>query len=335
MTRRAIPLMLFPVLFVFTAFGGLHAAQPYYQGKMITINVGNPPGGGYDRISRLLAKHLPKHIPGKPVFIVQNVVGAGSLIACNQLYNMTKPDGLTIVAPQRAVPFAQLMKVEGARFDVTKFSWIGSVASEATLFAIRSDLPYKSFKDAMKAKEPIPVGGVGPSTSNYQFPMILKEFLGLNIKMVIYPSGTACLLAIEQKETDGVAASYSVLKPLIDRGLLRPLIRGRASEPGIENLPINEDLCPTKLGKTIMSMLAAADMIGRPYIAAPGTPREQMNILINAFIQVTRDPEMIEDCKKFGMNLNYLSGEECLKTIQYILSQPEDVVKEFSKYVQF
>lgn len=117
-------------------------AAPYYERKIIKMVVGTPPGGGYDRMARILEKHPPKYIPGKPTIIVENMPNAASLIAANYLYNIAKPDGLSIGTFNRGIPIPQLQKIDGVRFDMMKFPWLGSASSESTLLCIRSDLPY-------------------------------------------------------------------------------------------------------------------------------------------------------------------------------------------------
>ncbi len=335
MKTRALCLFVsFFVLVVFISHEELFAA-PYFEGKRITLVVGTNPGGGYDNTARIIAKHLPKHIPGNPTIIIENMPGAGHMIAANYIYNLAKPDGLTIGTYNRGLPFAQITKVEGVRFDIRKYSWIGSVAAEPTVFFIRSDLPYKTVDDLRKAKDPIAVATEGLGTSGHQFPILLKEFVGLNLKLVVYPSGSDSRLAIERKEADGRAGSYSSEKRYVDRGVFLPLIRGRVSLPEIDRLPVNEDLTTDKKGKTIMAMLASVDGIARPFMAPPGTPGNVMNILRDAFSKVTGDPDLREDAKKLMMTIEYTPADECLKVLNYLLNQPEDILKEFGKYITF
>ena len=201
------------------------AAQADFSGKTVTIIVGYKAGGGYDATARMIARHLPKHLPGKPTVIVQNMPGANSIIAANHMYNVAKPDGLTIGTFNRNLPIAQLTKVEGVKYDVTKFQWIGSAANESTVLAIRTDLPYKSFDELRKAKETVVIGSTGPGANTHDFPLLLKEVLGLNFKIVSgYSSSADIMLAVERKEVDGRAGSYTSLRPFIDRNLVRPLV---------------------------------------------------------------------------------------------------------------
>src|SRR5690348_3472387 len=231
------------------------AAQSNFGGKTITIIVGYKPGGGYDATARLLARHLPDHIPGKPTVIVQNMPGGNSIIAANHMYNVAKPDGLTIGTFNRNLPIAQLTKVQGVKYDMLKFAWIGSAANETTILAIRNDLPYKTFEDLRKAKEPVVIGSTGPGANTYDFPLLLKDLVGLNFKIVSgYSSSADIMLAVERKEADGRAGSLSSLRPFIDRGLVHPVIRARSTEPGLEKLPVDESFAPNPRAKAIMAL---------------------------------------------------------------------------------
>jgi tripartite-type tricarboxylate transporter receptor subunit TctC len=332
--RISFLVVVFFVLSIFTTQGEILAA-PYYEGKTIIIVVGFGVGGGYDRMTRLIAKYLPKYIPGKPTIIIDNMPGAGSIIAANRIYNLEKPDGLTLGCINRGIPYSQLLKATGVKFDLRKFSWIGSAGSEATVLAIRADLPYKTFDELRKAKEPIHMGATGLAANDTQFTLLAKEFIGLNAKIVTYSAIPELMLAVERKEVDGRSGTYSSLKPFIERGLLRPLLRGRVAEPGIENLPVNEDLTTDKMAKTIMAMQSYPDRMGRPYVATPGTPPEIMKIMKDAFMRASKDSALIEESRKMKMDFEYVPAEECLKVVNFVLNQPEDIVKEFGKYIKF
>ncbi len=142
------------------------AQAPSFAGKTVTILVGYPPGGGYDLIARIISRHLAKYLPGTPAVIVQNMPGANSIIAANNVYTVAKPDGLTVGLFNRNLVLGQLVKVEAIKFDMTRFAWVGSPASETTILAIRADLPYRTPADLRRA-DPAPVigaTGVGGST---------------------------------------------------------------------------------------------------------------------------------------------------------------------------
>jgi tripartite-type tricarboxylate transporter receptor subunit TctC len=322
------------VLFLFVVPAKSFAA-PYYAGKTIKFIVGVGPGGGYDRMARMLQKHLSKYIPGKPVIIVENMPGASSIIAANYVYSVAKPDGLTIAVPQRGMPLAQLLKVDGVKFDVNKFAWVGSTAVESTVLAMRTDLPYKTFADLLKAKTQLMIGGTGLGESSTHFMTLIKEFLGLNVKMIFYPDSATVMLAVERKELDGRAGSFSALKPFIERGMVRALIRGRAADPENVNLPVDEDLATDKKAKTFMAMRSTVELIGRPFVATPGSPTEAMNALRDAFAKVMKDPDFKADAKKNMMDVQYTSADECRKILGGLFNQPEPIIKEFSRYINF
>ncbi len=311
-------------------------AAPYYEGKTIRLIVGNSPGGGYDRLARLFAKYLPKYIPGKPTVIVENMPGASGMIAANQVYNIAKPDGLTIGAINRVTPAAQLLKIEGVKFDMLKYSWIGSAAVETSALGVRSDLPYKVFDDLRKAKEVFNVGATGPGDTSYNFPILVKQFLGVNLKITTgYPGTSDIVLATERKEVDGYGGAYSSMRPHIARGLIRPLLRTNIPSPGIEKLPSAEDLATDPMSKTILKMYSVSDRVGRPYVCPPGTPAEIMNILRDAFARMNKDPELQKEADKMMMEVDYVPANECLKEVQFFLNQPQDIVNEFKKYIKF
>jgi tripartite-type tricarboxylate transporter receptor subunit TctC len=330
-------LALVAVFALLAATPGPGRAQPAtFEGKTITIVVGFKSGGGYDRTARILARHIPKYLPGKPNVIVQNMPGANSITAANHVYNVAKPDGLTIGTFNRNLVLAQLTNVSGVKFDQTKFAWIGSAASESTILAIRSDLPYKTFDDLKKAGKTLVIGATGPGANTYDFPLLLKELLGMDLKIVSgYSSSSDIMLAIERKEVDARAGSFSSLRSFIDRNLVHPVVRARATEAGIEQLPVDENLATTPRAKAIMALRSAPEVVGRPYVMTPGTPDAIVGMMREAFARAIKDPELVAEAKKAKMDLEFMPGDEALKVIRDVLAQPKDVVDEFRKYIKF
>ena len=284
----------------------------------------------------MLARHLPNHIPGKPTVIVQNMPGGNSIIGANHMYNVAKPDGLTIGTFNRNLPIAQLTRVQGVKFDMLKFAWIGSAANETTILAVRNDLPYKTFEDLRKAKEPVVIGSTGPGANTYDFPLLLKDLVGLNFKIVSgYSSSADIMLAVERKEADARAGSLSSLQPFIDRGLVHPVIRARSTQPGLEKLPVDESFAPNPRAKAIMALRSAPEQVARPYVLPPNTPADIVKVMRKAFADSIADPAAQAEAKKAKMDFDFTDGDEALKIMKDVLNQPKDIVDEFSKYVKF
>jgi len=321
---------------VLAALGTASAsAQSFYEGKTVTVVIGAS-GGSLEIASRILARHLGKHLPGNPNVIVQNMTGAAHLVATNHVYNVAKPDGLTILAANPNVGIAQLTKVEAARFDLRRFQWLGSTGADGVALSVRSDLPYKSWDELKKSGKELVVGTTGPGSNAHDFPLLLKEFAGANFKLVSgYPANADVLLAIERKEVDVWAAFATTIKLAADRGAVRPLVRGRVALKGWEHLPVDEDLATSAIGKAIMGIRAAPLAIGRAFAAAPGTPADRVRMLREAFAKAAKDSEFVAESTKARIEVGYIPPEDVLKMFGALLEQPPEVQKEMVKYIKF
>ena len=281
---------LWTVLMVASA---AQAQANFYDGKTITIVIGAKGSGSLITGSQILAHHLGKYLPGKPAVVVQNMPGAAHLLATNHVFNVAKPDGLTILASNPNVAVAQLSKVEQVRFDVHKFHWLGSTGADGVALSIRADLPHKNFDDIRKSDRELIVGTTGPGSNAHDFPLLLKEFAGAKFKLVSgYPSNGDVLLAVERKEVDVWAAFASTIRPAVERGAVRAIVRGRVVSAGFENLPVDEDLATSSLGKAIMGIKAAPMGIGRAFAVTPGTPADRVAMLREAMVKAIQDPEL-------------------------------------------
>jgi tripartite-type tricarboxylate transporter receptor subunit TctC len=311
------------------------AQGSFYEGKTVTVVIGAS-GGSLEIAARIAARHLGKHIPGSPSVIVQNMTGAAHLVATNHVYNVAKPDGLTLLAANPNVGIAQLTKVEAARFDLRRFQWLGSTGADGVALSIRSDLPYKSWDEVRKSGRELVVGTTGPGSNAHDFPLLLKEFAGANFKLVSgYPANADVLLAVERKEVDVWAAFATTIRLAADRGVVRPLVRGRVALPGWEHLPVDEALATNAIGKAIMGIRAAPLAIGRAFAAPPGTPADRVQILREAFARAVKDSEFVAESSKARIAVGYIPPDEVVKMFNGLLEQPAEVQKEMVKYIKF
>src|SRR5688572_10669400 len=281
----------------------LHAqAAPFYQGKSIKVVVGFTTGGFYDRWARLLSRHMPKHLPGNPEMVVQNMPGAGSVVATNYVYGVAKPDGLTIGFPSNGIYLDQLVGRPEVKFDIRKFAWIGSPVKEPMIFYIRSDSPYKTIADLKNSKEPPKCGSTGTVSTDFILARLLEETLPpLKINTVLgYPGGSEIDLAVEKGEVicRGMTASpYFGREPFISwekKNFVRVLLyTGEKRDERIADVPtLREIFDKEKVPETsrrVAEVILAAESFGRPIFATPGTPGDRVKLLRSAFEKALKD----------------------------------------------
>ena len=309
------------------------AQADFYKGKTVTIIVGTRIGGSIGNTALIVSRHLGKHIPGNPTVILRQMPGGAHLNATNHVYNVAEPDGLTVLASNPAIGLAQLAKVKAVRFDVQQFHWLGSTGPDGTLFAIRSSLPYKSFKELQTLKEEIVVGTTGPGSNSHDGPLLLKEFAGAKFKLLAgFQANGDIRLALERGEADGWAALSTSIMLAAAQGAVRPLVRGRTPVKGYEHLPIDEDLVSPGLGKSLMVIRGTPPAIGRPYGVRAGTPADRVAILRDAFANAVRDPAFLAEMKKAQIDVDPISADEVTKDFAAMMNQPPEAIAAMAKY---
>jgi tripartite-type tricarboxylate transporter receptor subunit TctC len=330
---------------LFAAASQLHAqAAPFYQGKQIKVVVGFTTGGFYDRWARLLSRYMPKYILGNPTFIVQNMPGAGSVVATNYVYSVAKPDGLTIGFPSSGIYLDQLVGRPEVQFDLRKFGWIGSPVSEPMILYMRADSPYKSLSDVKNAKEPPKCGSTGTVSTDFILARMLEDTLPpLKITTVLgYPGGSEIDIAVEKGEVicRGMTASpFFGREPFLSwqkKNFVRVLLyTGAKRDERIPDVPtimeiFNQEKVPEN-SRRVAQVILAAESFGRPIIAGPGTPADRIETLRRAFDQSMRDPELLAETKKQRMDVDPTTGAELEKLAQQILQQPPEVLARVKK----
>jgi len=321
-------------LLVAWALSPAQAQSDFYKGKTISVVIGAKTGS-LALAGQIVAQHLGRYIPGNPTVIFRQMPGGAHLGATGYVYTAAEPDGLTILAANPGVAMAQLADLPQVRFEITKFEWLGSSGSDGSLFSIRADLPYKTFKEFKDSGRELIAGTTGPGSNAYDMPLLLKEFAGANLKLLKgYAANSDILLAIERKEVDAYAALGTTIKLAVDRGAVRALVRARAPVPGFNDLPVDEDLTSDPVGKSLMAIRGIPLLIGRPFAVRPGTPADRVAILRGAFAKTMADPELQAEAKKARIDMNYISGQDVAKSFNEMMNQPPRVIEAMKKYLQ-
>ena len=315
----------------------LHAQTPFYQGKSITFIIGNQAGGLYDLWARHIANHIGKQIPGNPNVIVQNMPAAGSLVAANFLYNVAKPDGLTIGAVIPGIYTDQLIGRKEVQFDWARFNWIGTPEQTEWVFITRADSPYKSIEDIRSATEPPKCGSTGTGSFLYQVPKLLEETLGIKLNLVTgYTGGPDVDLAIERGEVRCRSISVTAFfgrEPYIawgKKGFVRPLAQtGKKRDPSLGDVPTIYELMDQY--KTVM---LASNIFGRPWLTPPGVPAERVKILREAWNRTVKDEEFLAEAKKRRWPVAPVAGEELDSLAKEVITQPPEVVQRLKTFLE-
>lgn len=336
--------LLFFTAFVLLVFSpNVRAQAPFYEGKTVRIVVGYLSGDGYDLAARMFARHMPKHIRGNPNVIVQNMPGAGARIAANYVFNVAKPDGLTLGAIGPALYFDQLLGSKEIQFDWAKFAWIGTPEQTEFLLFMRADTPYKTIEDIRSAKEPPKCAATGTGTSGHYMPKLFGETLGLKFNVVLgYKGGAEQDVAVERGEVHCRSLTISTFygrEPFVSwmkKGFVRVLIQtSKKRDKRAPDVPTIYELMdqyktPEPIRRLALVILAPA-VFGRPLIAPPGVPPERLKILRDAWRESLKEPELLEEMKKRRWILDPVSGEELQSLAQEVISQPPEVIDRMKK----
>jgi tripartite-type tricarboxylate transporter receptor subunit TctC len=335
--------VLFGLFFLLGSNSNLHAQTPFYQGKTITLIAGTTAGSQYDAHARLVAQHWGKHIPGNPDFIVQNMPGAGSLIAANHLYNVAKPDGLTITSIIPSIYFNQLAGRKEVRFDYSKFNWIGSVDRSDNLVYMRSDTPFKTIYNVRSAAQLPKCAATGAGTVGHYMPKLLNETIGTKFEIVLgYPGGPEMDLAVEKNEAQCRAFTHAAwfsgepYRTWQTKGFAHVLIQtGKKRDERLLQVPtLNELMDEFKtedVGRRLARVILASGELGRPYLLPPGIPAERLKILREAFMKLTADPGFLADVKRRNLEVDPSTGEELEKLAKEVMTQPPEVIERVKK----
>ena len=335
------------VLFLFAAVVAMDtsaAAQtPYYQGKTMTIITGSQTGDVFDIYARMIAAHIGKHIPGNPNVVVQNMTGAGHIVAANFVYSVAKPDGLTLLAPNPNLYVDQLIGRSEIKFDWAKFSWLGNAQRTTDMLYMRTDAPFKSIEDVRNAKEPPKCGATGTGTTGFMVPRLLDETIGAKFNVITgYKGGNEVDLAVERGEIQCRAFSVTAFfarEPFHTwrkTGFARAIIQlGKTRDSRLPDVVTLNELMEKyktpEIGRRVALVVTASEIFQRPYMGPPGMRPELVKAVREAFQKTLKDSAFLEEVKSKKLDAEYTSGEEMEAMAKEMMSQRPEVIERLKK----
>ncbi|HMF51668.1 MAG TPA: tripartite tricarboxylate transporter substrate-binding protein [Candidatus Saccharimonadales bacterium] len=315
--------------------------ESFYKGKTLRVIAGTTAGALYDQWARVIAAHIVKYIPGNPQVIVQNMPGAGHQIAANYLYNVAKPDGLTVIGSILPTLYLdQLIGRAEVKFDWGKFLFIGSPVKGDSQMMMRADAPFKTIEDMRTAKESAKCGGTGTGGAEYMFSRLLEEtFPPLKINSVLgYPGGPEIDLGIERGEIQCrsfTIEAFFAREPYHTwrkKGFVRNIVQtGQARDPRLLDVPTMYEVMDQQktpdLARRLARVVLVGGTLGRPMLAPPGVPPERLKILRGAFVKTMKDPEFLAEIEKRNYELDPTPGENLEAIVKDVMSQPPAIIE--------
>ncbi len=310
------------------------AVTDFYKGRTLSLIAGFPPGGGYDTYVRILARHYGRFVPGQPAVVASNMPGAGSLTAANTIYNKTVPDGMTIGMFASSAAMEPLLGNKAAMFDATKFSWIGSMSQDVAFCGVWQTAGAAASFDEMMTKETI-FGGGAAAAITFQHPMVMKNILGSNIRVISgYPGTREINLAMHRGEVNGTCGMFasSVKAQFMDdvkSNRLKLVIQmGSKRSTEFGTVPSVFDYARTGGDRAVLDVHFKQLLLGRPLAGPPGIPQERLQALRAALAATMKDPEFLAEAGRAGLDIDPASPDEVLGLLRQFAAYPPEVFRK-------
>src|SRR3954451_17847971 len=316
------------------------AVSEFYTGKTVNLVIGYAPGGGYDLYARTLGRHIGRYIPGKPIIVVQNMPGAGSIKAANFLYTIAPKDGTSFGGFARGAVIDPLLgRGEGTQYDARKFGWLGSISNEVGVCAFRTAVGIKSWSD-MRTK-PYIIGSTGAGADSDVFPTVLRKMFKLPMKVVAgYASAAEVVVAIKRNEVDGRCGwSWSSLvswnRDMYESKQLDVVLQLAAQKlDELAQVPLITDVAEIAEQRTALRLIVSRQTMARPYVMPPGVPADRLQALRVAFDATMRDPGFLADARRQDLEVRPTSGADAYALIREVYATPPAIVKLAVDYMK-
>ncbi len=302
----------------------------FYKGKTISLVTGTGVGGTYDVIARLIARYMPHYIPGSPTIIVQNMPGAGNVLATNYMYNIGPKDGTAIATIHSAIPLHQVLDPAGVRYDADKFNWLGSTGPQNEVILVWHTAGIKNLAQATEHE--IILGGTGPGSGLVIIPAIMNSLLGTKFKIVAgYRTSEDINLGMARGEVQARAFSIGLIASqhpdwLTEHNVAFLAQVGAKRDKLLPDVPLLTELAKNEEQRRIFKLVSSAPALGQPYIAPPGLPADHLAILREAFAATLRDAAFLRDTQKIQFDIDPMSADETAAIVHETIDTPADIV---------
>jgi tripartite-type tricarboxylate transporter receptor subunit TctC len=340
---RSVEWNVIVLLFALTFANSVAYSEDFYKGKTIRFVVGVAAGGGYDTYARAVARHISNHIPGKPATVVENMTGAGGLVAANYLYKQAKSDGLTIAMFNNSLVLQKGLGDPRIGIDFRKLGWIGAPSVGAPMCMVMGFTGLKTLDDILTNKKPLKVGATRAGSTGYDLPLILNKTMGTNFEVVSGYTGTATTrVALQSRELQAFCSQWESMRVTAramldapgDDKLIPFIISERWEDPEVKDLPLFKDVIKDPKKYAIYRGWASQMDFQRPFSVSPGTPKERIVILRKGLANALKDPALLKEANKSKLVITSVSGEKTEKLVDEILSMPADVKESLSFLVR-
>jgi tripartite-type tricarboxylate transporter receptor subunit TctC len=328
--RPAFPIMSLSLLLAATATMAQSPAA-FYSGKTVSILIGAGEGGAYSIYGQLAAEYLRKVLPGNPTVIVQSMPGAGGIKAADYLANVAPKDGTALAMLLDLAAITQVLEPRTVRYDLSKFSVIGSFVTDNPVIMVRADTGVRNFAD-LKSKS-IVVGASGKGSQTYAHPALLKEVLGANLRIVTGYRGSADIsLALERGEVQAQSATWVSWQARhadwINRKEIIPIVQvGLKKESDLPDVPLMLELATNVSDRQVLELMSSGSQIGRALFAPPGVPADRIATLRNAFDTMVKDRDFLEAAAKRKLVVGPTPGPEVQAVIQKVVSYSPAIIE--------
>jgi tripartite-type tricarboxylate transporter receptor subunit TctC len=312
-------------------------AQDFYKDKTIRFVVGYSAGGSFDLYTRVIARHFSKHVPGNPTTIVENMTGASGLIAANHLYNIAKPDGLTIGAWAAPLVLQQVMGNEAVKFDARKFGYLGVPSPYDTVCTFNEKSGINNMNAWINAKRPMKISSIGPGTSTSDIPKLLKAALKLPLDVLEgYKGGADARLAVESGEVDGYCGSWqtveTVWRSAYESGKIHAVLQASLeSHPKYKQVPLAISYAKSDVARQLVTVADSAHGAQFPYTVPPGMAKDRLEILQKAFVATLKDPDLLAEAKKSKLDIEVIDGPTIHKKLGQLFELQPAVISQLKE----